>query len=154
MKKVIVIFCATLFYVSAFSQIGGGAKIGYDIFGGGTGIKTLSLGGFGTYEMDNEILLRVGLQFGLPYTESSTYTASAFSSAVNPSTIQVNGEYKVGTSHIYADGIKFLKGGDADDGGLYAAGGLGITLASAQTTYDDYDRTVYSVTGFRIWYWT
>ncbi len=148
MKKLFISAIALIATVTTFSQIGGGGKLGYDIYFGGTGIKTLSIGGFGTYELDNEILVRAGVQIGLPYKESGTYTASARDNFSQPQSIQVNGEYKVSTINIYGDGIKFFGNGDADDGGAYGLVGVGITIASDQTTYQEYDRSIYSVTGF------
>jgi hypothetical protein len=148
MKKLLIILTAFTFIYNLHGQIGGGAKLGYDVFLAGYGIKTISVGGFGTFELENEILLRGGLQLGLPYKYTSDYTATAYDSDLEPESMSVSGEYKFKTLHVTADGIKYFGKGDADNGGFYGVLGVGLTIASEQVVYDygSIDTNAYSVT--------
>ncbi|MFT5822854.1 MAG: hypothetical protein ACI8ZM_004111 [Crocinitomix sp.] len=149
MKKVIaliILFGSTL---SAEAQIGGGGKVGFDYYLGGSGVKTISLAGFVDWQKDDEYGLRFGLGYGLPNKQTDTYTANALSTATDPEYISVTGDFKVSFIHLTTDFKKYFGRGEYDDGGFYGSLGIGYSLAMAKTTYDYglFDESEYTVTG-------
>ncbi|MBI3134819.1 MAG: hypothetical protein HYZ14_09130 [Bacteroidetes bacterium] len=135
--------------INANAQLGGGARLGYDLYFGGSGIKTVALGGFGEWSKSDEVGIRFGLNYGLPNTVSDIYTAHALNNYSIPQSIQVDGDFKASFLHLYVDGKKYFGNSDYDDGGFYFTLGAGYTFAMTQADYDYgiYSSDIYTVTG-------
>jgi hypothetical protein len=147
MRKLTLLLALSVLWLCSDAQIGGGARVGYSKYLGGTGINTIGLGAYGNYAIDDQKGVRVGFQYGLPVISDDTYTAHALDNFTEPQSIQVDGKSTLNTMNLYLDGKKYFGNADFDEGGFYVIVGAGLTMASEQTEYEEYAGP-YSVTGF------
>lgn len=120
-------------------------------FGAGLGTNsyTQGIGGSlafnlrGHYILNEKAAFTLGYNTQLPIKNTYDYTANAYSSATNPSSIDVKGEESISFHNISADLHYYLVSDIEESFGLYGLLGLGLTFASTETEFENYDKANY-----------
>jgi hypothetical protein len=147
MKKLILTFSiAVAFVFSSQSQISLGGQVGYNRYAG-YGIGNVSIGVLGDYAADR-FCYRVSLNYFIADKQERTFdlfTGDPFiSGGTNGSTYatSINGLEKYSGLGLWLDFHYFFTG-DAEDGGFYGTGGLGLNLMTINYELEEYDANVY-----------
>lgn len=149
MKKVAILFLfLTGMVFTGKTQFYIGGNLNYNLYLGGTGMKSLGLGLTGEWSPDQDVsLTRIGFSYGLPATDEQIFTVEAIDPFVtSPQYMDVTGKSKVGFMHFTFDYKRFFGDADYEDGGVYGFGGVGLSIAKVSYTVDSYDESKYRLT--------
>lgn len=131
--------------VSTYSQLSIGGQATYLHLFGGTGIKTIGLGPKVDYTMDYTNVFMGSLSVYMPSKLTGTVYGNAFSSATDPSQIEIDATWSLKFFHLAAGVRRYFVGDYEEDFGFYGLLELGAMLIPAKTTVAPYDTSLYWV---------
>ncbi len=141
-KLALFVFSFTVF-LNANAQYAMGGDLNYKIFfdGGGMSNPSISLC-FNKFLADGDVMFYSGIGFGFPKKFKSSLTAVATDMTNPVQTVSV--DYDLKYTNFYCDlGIGKIFGGDYDDGGFMAYGGLATIISKYKGTIGTYDQSNY-----------
>ncbi len=119
-----------------------GAGIGTNSYAQGIG-GSLAFNLRGHYMVSEKVAFTLGYNTQIPIKNTYEYTANAYSSTTNPSSIDVNGEESISFHNIAADLHYYFVSDMEESFGLYGLVGLGLTFAGTETEFENYDKANY-----------
>jgi hypothetical protein len=119
-----------------------GADVGYNSFFSDGG-SSMSLGLNAEYDMA-KFSYRFSFNYWFGTTQTFQTTGIAFSSLTTPETINITETDKVGCMDFGFDVKKTFGSAGPAQGGFYLFAGAGYLIASASSTFSNYDATLYA----------